>query len=262
MRAVLRIRREPYYRRAAFEQGLKRVGFVLDDKLTRPDGPESWLLLWNRQGENEAFADNWDRLGGTVVIAENGYLQKVDKTYYAIAVHGHNNSGWHPVGDEDRFSKLGFPLKPLRQDGSKILVCGQRGIGSRTMKSPPGWGEKMVKELQAITNWPVKLRPHPGNHAPKIPLLTDLKDVTCVAVWSSAAGVMALVEGIDVIYRAPHWICQEAASRTYRHAGEQALTSNREHELHRMSHAQWHHEEIAQGIPFARIIEHRKEAVW
>lgn len=259
MRAVLRIRREPYYRRAAFEQGLKRVGFVLDDKLTRPDGPESWLLLWNRQGENEAFADNWERQNGTVIVAENGFLQKVDKTYYAISVHGHNNSGWHPVGDEDRFSKLGFEIKPWQDNhGGHVLVCGQRGVGSRTMKSPPQWAERMAQRIGKTA----RIRPHPGNAAPRTPLTADLKGARACVVWSSAAGVQALVEGVPVLYAAPHWVCAIGARRIEEFPLTLQSNAARSTALARMSHAQWHHEEIAQGIPFARIIERRKEAVW
>jgi hypothetical protein len=249
MRAVLRIRKEPAYRRAAFEQGLKRVGFVLDDKLARPSGPEDWLVLWNRQNDGERDADLWEQHGGTVIVAENGYLQKVDKTYYAIAVHGHNGSGWHPVGDEDRFGLLGFELKPWRSDNHPgyELVIAQRGIGSHVMRSPPQWAEMKARKLRGHN---VIVRPHPGNFAPKVPLVDVLRGAAACHIWSSAAGVMALVEGVPVYHSAPHWI------------GDGAGPFTREIVLNRVAHAQWHHEEIAQGTPFARVIEHRKEAVW
>jgi len=250
MKATLRIRKEPYYRRAAFESGLKRVGFTLAES-GKPDGPDSWLCLWNRQGVNEVDADNWERLGGTVIVAENGYLQKVDKTHYAISVHGHNGSGWFPVGAEDRFTKLGFPIKPWHSDDHPgyELVCGQRGIGSRTMRSPPGWGEKLTKKLEAKGR-KVKFRPHPGNFAPKVPLINDLSGAAACHIWSSAAGVMAIVEGIPVYHSAPHWIGDGAGPMT------QYLV------LNRIAHGQWHHEEIATGEPFARVIEQRSKASW
>jgi hypothetical protein len=245
MRAVLRIRKEPYYRRAAFEDGLKKVGFKLVDKLV-PDGPESWLVIWNRQGVNEAEADDWEREGGTVIVCENGYLQQIDKTYYAISVHGHNGSGWFPENEgEDRFSKLGFELKPFHE-GSYRLVCGQRGIGSRLMRSPPMWGEKLAMKLESY-GLPVKFRPHPGNFKPKVPLVVDLKGASLCHIWSSASGVMALVEGKFVQHSAPHWICENP---------------DREKALNHMAHGQWHFTEIATGEPFARIIENRSKAKW
>ncbi|MEO6588953.1 MAG: hypothetical protein ABIP06_06465 [Pyrinomonadaceae bacterium] len=246
MRAVCLIRKEPYYRKQAFEQGLKRVGFDVVPSAAA-EGPEDWLVIWNRQGQNETIADNWERTGGTVIVAENGYLQKVDKTHYAISVHGHNGSGWFPVGDEDRFSALGFPLQPPKTNvDGHWLICGQRGVGSREMRSPPGWGEALASKFKRA-GLRYKLRQHPGQLPPRVPLLDDLKGALAVAIWSSAAGVRALVEGYEVRHHAPHWICEGP---------------EREAALHRMSHNQWHHDEIATGEPFARIIEHRKEAKW
>jgi len=261
MKAILRIRKEPYYRRSAFEQGLKRVGFTLAES-GKPDGPDSWLCLWNRQGAGEIEADAWEKAGGTVIVAENGYLQKVDKSMYAISVHGHNGSGWFPVGTEDRFKALGFPLKDRKPPLGPIIVMGQRGIGSRTMRSPGGWAEKMVKRVQGITKWPVHLRHHPGNFAPKVPLEHDLMRNTQCVVWSSAAGVRALVEGLAVFYDAPHWICEQGAHRFTGKPQEAVPLTECWAALQTMAHSQWRHEEIATGEPFARIVSERKVAVW
>lgn len=251
MRAVLRIRKEPYYRRNAFEQGLQRVGFQLVEGIRKPDGPEDWFITWNRQGGDEVTADQWEKDGGTVIVAENGYLQRIDKTYYAISVHGHNGSGWFPIGSEDRFKELRYPLKEWRVGrGGYRLVCGQRGIGSRTMRSPPRWAESIIAKYQKAGER-CRLRLHPGNFAPKVPLVDDLRDAKVCSIWSSAAGVMALVEGIEVEHHAPHWICEGGSSELGRLMA-----------LHKMSHGQWHFKEIETGEPFARIIANRSKAVW
>ncbi len=248
--AVLTIRKEPWYRRDAFERMLKRHGYVI----AGPEVPKVWghagrinaypksredmLVLWNlKRGSDENTAALWERRGGTVLIVENGYLQRVDKTYYAISVHGHNGSGWFPVVDEDRFSKLGFELKSWdTKPTGYALVCGQRSIGSVLMASPPAWAERHIRTLTG----PTKLRLHPGNHAPKVPLEHDLAGASECHIWSSSAGVRALVEGIPVKHYAPHWICEDP---------------DRTRALHRMSHGQWHFSEIATGEPLARILE-------
>lgn len=262
MRALCLIRKEPYYRRQSFEDGLRRVGFKLVDKLV-PAGPEDWLVIWNRKaGRDEAQADDWERRGGTVIVAENGYLQKVDKTTYAISVHGHNGSGWFPIGDEDRFSKLGFALKPWRAGGTEIVIRGQRGIGSALMASPPLWAEKAAAKVKRLTSSPVRIIPHPGNHAPKAPPKQDLRHASAMVIWCSSMGVLALVEGIPVFYAAPRWVCSESGSPLSKFPESNRNDSCRKAALHRMSHGQWHFNEIATGEPFARIIAHRKEAVW
>lgn len=246
--AVIKVRKEPHYRRAAIESGLKRLGYAIADESARrlPGGPDDLLCLWNRKaGAEEQAAEAWERAGGVVLVFENGYLQKTDKTTYAISTHGHNGSGWFPVGDEDRFSKLGFEIKPWRTRNGYTLVCAQRGIGSRLMASPPQWAEKFARKLQQAGRQ-VKIRSHPGNFAPKVLLLDDLAGAAVAAVWSSGAGVRALVEGVPVLHYAPHWIC------------ENWKLLDREPALNRMAWGQWHHEEIATGEPFARM----RDAGW
>ena len=262
--AHIKVRKEPFYRREAIEKGLEKLGYTIWPAL-HPDSREDLLVLWNKKhGADEEHANRWEAAGGTVLVLENGYLQKVDKTMYAISVHGHNGSGWFPVGDEDRFSRLGFEVKPWRPTmGGHWLVCGQRGIGSSLMASPPQWAEKTCKLLTPAR---ARLRLHPGNHAPKVPLVDDLKGAQACVVWSSGSGVRALVEGIPVIYDAPHWICSGAAERLAdilryqerRHATDDARVAA----LHRMSHGQWSVDEIASGEPFARILNQLEHAKW
>lgn len=253
--AVIKVRKEPHYRREAIEKGLKRLGYTIGTAY-RPAGERDLLVLWNRKvGAEDNTATLWEQQGGTVIVMENGYLQKVDKTMYAISVHGHNGSGWFPVGTEDRFSKLGFEVKPWQNNlNGHWLVCGQRGIGSPTMASPPQWAEKTAAKLKKM-GLPVRLRQHPGNFAPKVPLLDDLKGARTCVIWSSGSGVRAIVEGIPVQYSAPHWICAGAGEYG-------APEEHRQQALHRMAHGQWSVDEIASGEPFARILDQLEHAKW
>jgi len=244
--AVLCIRPEPFYRRSAFTDGLKRLGYTIihrqnPDPRDRPKSRDDLIVIWNKKrGHDEMMAHQWEKLGGTVIIAENGYLQQTDKTYYALATHGHNGSGWSPVGTDDRFAKLGFAIKPPRDGGEYILVRDQRGIGSALMASPPGWGQKMVEVLKRHAPFPVRLMAHPGDKGKLEKDLAAMAGARSVVIWSSAIGVRALVEGVPVQHFAPHWICETWAK-------------DREAALQRMAHAQWHFDEIASGEPFARM---------
>jgi hypothetical protein len=240
--AIIQLRKEPAYRREAFEKGLKRLGYIVDSEMRnrRPSSRDDLLVMWNKKaGQSEEQADDWERRGGTVIVTENAYLQRIDKSMYAISTHGHNGSGWFPVGDEDRFSRLGFEIKPRQSNAEgHILVCGQRMVGSKLMASPPQWGEKTVAKLKARGEKNVRFRPHPGNFVPKVPLFRDLKGCKECVIWSSAAGVQALVEGVPVRHAAPYWVCSD---------------SSRELALHRMSHGQWKVAEVENGEPFARM---------
>lgn len=249
MIAVCLIRDQPHYRREAFVQGLAKAGkkVVVSG---RPQSHDDWLVIWNRYGHWEAQADQWERDGGTVVVCENGYVGADDqqRQLYAIALHGHNGSGRWLVGGEDRFGKLGIEPKPWRMNGKHILICGQRGIGSRTMASPVNWEEKAVPRLKYLEH-ELRVRKHPGRHAPSTPLADDLKEAWACAVWSSSSGVKALIEGIPVLFDAPHWIAENCAVRF----GSTVLIMDddaRWEALQRMSWAQWTVDEIASGKPF------------
>lgn len=241
-RAYLKLRAEPFYRRDAFEQGLKRHGYTFERDIFAPESRDDLLVLWNlKAGEEEVFARAFERKGGTVIITENAYLQRVDKTHYAISTHGHCGSGWFPVDQrEDRFSRLGFPIQD-RPQGHGIIVCGQRGIGSSLMRSPPGWGERTARSCNA------RLRVHPGVMRPKVKLEDDLRGMHMCMVWSSACGVLALTMGLVVTYSAPRWICEAGAGL--------ATPDEVRRALNHMAHGQWAVSEIASGEPFARMKE-------
>lgn len=241
-RALLKIRPEPFYRRDAFEQGLKRHSYTFERNPFEPSSRDDLMVLWNlKAGEEESLAQTFERRGGTVLVVENGYLQRVDKTHYAISTHGHNGSGWFPWDPrEDRFSRLGFQIHPHGHFGGReLLVIGQRGIGSSLMRSPPGWGERAARSCNG------RLRVHPGTMKPKVPIDDDLKLAHTCMIWSSACGVRALTLGVTVTYSAPRWICEGGAGLV---SGEERRIA-----LHRMAHAQWAVSEIANGEPFARM---------
>lgn len=252
MIAVNTLRAEPHYRRASFDAGLKKVGYTLASG-GKPKSRKDLFICWNLHGHNERLRDEWEADGGTVLVCENGYLSKIHKGTYAISTHAHNGAGWFPIGAEDRFTPLGFELKPMRDGGDEILVRAQRGIGSRLMASPPQWAERAVQTLRKTQPLPVRLVPHPGNHLPVVPIDQDVKRAAMLVTWATAMGVRALVEGIHVQYHAPHWICGMAGQRGY--YGNQRLTDQeRTTVLHKMSHGQWAPDEIATGEPFARIL--------
>lgn len=266
--AILTLRSEPFYRREAFADGLKRLGYTVelsDERITtrdatlpHPESRDDLLVLWNlKAGPQETKAREWERRGGTVLIAENSYLARVDKSAYAISVGGHCGSGWFPYDPtEDRFTPLGFPLEPHGAFNGHILVCGQRGVGSAEMASPVNWGGKMAIQLKTrYPNLEVRLRPHPGVTKPRVSLEDDLDGASLCVIWSSACGVRALTMGIAVVYQAPHWICADAARDKI---GLWLPPLDPVPALNRMAHAQWSVPEISSGEPFARM----KAANW
>lgn len=262
MIAICTIRNEPHYRKNAFLTGLKRAGYSIVER-GKPSSRADLLCMWNRQGGAEATANTWEHHGGTVLVCENGYAGRDEqgRQFYAISAHGHNGSGWFPVGEEDRLEALNLPLAPWRTEGYD-LVCGQRGIGSVTMASPGGWDAKTVARLTAMRRR-VKLRKHPGKVPQKTTVEQELAGAATCVIWSSSSGVKALLNGVPVIYTAPHWICAEAAVRGL--AGVEAPLRDDAARIRALKFMAWGQRsvvEIESGEPFVRMRERIGEATW
>lgn len=254
MKAVCLIREQPHYRRDAFVDGLTKAGYKVDGPGGRPHTANDLLVIWNRYGHFDHQATTWEQQGGTVLVCENGYAGRDDKgrQYYAIAKHGHNGSGVWPTDDGSRFAALGIDPAPWRDWGDHIVVRGQRGIGTHQMASPPDWHGQTARQLRSITQRDIRVVQHPGNVSPK-PTDSLYSAWACV-IWASSLGVQALLQGVPVIYKAPHWICSGAASNDLATVDRPLYDdASRLAALERMAWAQWSVAEIASGEPFMRL---------
>jgi hypothetical protein len=251
------IRRQPHYRHEAFLSGLAAAGYeVRPGAPWWPAGPGHVLVIWNRYGDVERIADRFEKEGGTVLVAENGYLGKsgisprdqahagvTGDTYYALSRHAHNGRGQWPEGGPGRWDALGITLQPVRSDGDYVLICPNRSFGMAGGIMPEQWADRIAAELK---NERVRIRHHPGNHRSPVPLEHDLAGAKRVVIWSSSVGIQALLLGVEVDCRAPWWICKAAAN---------SVEDARLPALQRMAWAQWTVDEIASGEPFRRLLE-------
>lgn len=266
MIAVCLIRRDPHYRRHAFETGLARAGYTLRDQ-ARPTSRDDLLIIWNRYGAFEVQANEWERRGGTVLVCENGYAgaDKEGRQFYAMSVHAHNGAGWYPEGDGARFDALGLTVHPWREGGRAVVVRGQRGIGTAQMASPVRWHTNTAAALSKRQPYPVRCIEHPGRHAPNPTPDQYLSDAAACVIWASSVGVRALLLGIPVFYDAPYWICQMGARRLRESPDLTDPMRNDESRLYalrRMAWAQWSVAEIESGEPFKRLAEYPAFVQW
>lgn len=256
-RAFCDIREKPEYRADAFEGGLKACGFHVLMRQLPADAPRPGevLVIWNRYGPAELTADKWEKQGGTVLVAENGYCGRDVNgiQLYALSVHGHNGSGTWPKGGGERWAALGLEIKPWRAQGQHILVCPNRHFGMKGLAMPVGWEQDVVKRLRQATKRPVRVRPHPQNSAPKVPLAADLEGCHAVVIWASSAGVHALLAGVPVICTSPWWIAKGAASADVATIEAPAMPE-RLPVFQKLAWAQWTVAELATGEPFRRLL--------
>lgn len=258
--AYLRIEKGPEYRFNAFYEGLIAAGYTTTPREPRSINPGDVLVMWNRGGTNETFGSIFEKAGGTVLVAENGYIGADENGHqlYAIAKGGHNGSGTWYQGGSERWKELNIELQPYRKDGSHVLLCPNRFIGSKVMRMPLGYAEFMTTRLNDLTKRPIHIRPHPGNwqvNPPKTPLEDDLRNAWAVGIWSSSSGVRALVSGIPVFYFAPYWIASDAADNDITHI-ENPVLKDRLPAFEKLAWAQWTLNEIRKGLPFYYLLQH------
>ncbi len=264
MRAYCLIRREPHYRREAFELGLKAAGYQVTDQPPQRGQAGDVLVIWNRYAHWEQMADRFEREGGTVIVAENGYIdpgRHTDRRWYALAVGGHNGQGkWPDLGPERWKAiapRLGVTLAPWREHGEHVLVCPNRDFGRAGHIMPANWAQRTVDELRKYTKRPIRVRAHPGNNKPERELAEDLRDCWAMVIWYTSAGVQALLSGIPVICTAPAWICKQAAASRLdgvEQLGRFTFPDSRFTAFRRLASAQWHVDEIQTGEPFRHLL--------
>jgi hypothetical protein len=260
--AIVLIRHLPEFRINAFTSGLKRLGYDIKNAgayhsdLHHKPKPGDVLLTWNRHGNHSNIAHRWALEGGTVLVAENGWIGK-DKEgtqYYALCRDHHNGAGtWH-VGEEDRWAKLGIPLQPWRKTGSNLLLLPQRGIGEPGVAMPMHWPDHTQAALRKNPR-KVVLRKHPGNHAmqAKHPVEEGLDDVWAAITWASGSAIKAIVAGVPVFYCFKKWIGASAAKYGLEDL-ENPFLGDRLPMLKRLAWAQWSLEELASGEPFRYLL--------
>lgn len=262
-RAYVLVKRHVEARFEAFCEGFKAAGYqiVMHEPRLNDFKPGDVMATWNRKPPQERIADRFEALGGTVLVAENGYLGRDEHggQYYALARHAHNGRGEWPVGGPERWVNLGIELKPWRADGEHILICPNRHIGMRGSVMPQGWAETVAGSLKRYTRRPIRIRPHPGHWKrlpvhPDVTLANDLRNAWAVVVWSSSAGVKALAAGIPVIQCCPWWIASGAAGNDFADI-EDPAKPDRWPVFCRLAWAQWSAAEIVSGAAFRALLQ-------
>lgn len=248
LRACVLLRRSGDYRRREFEAGLRRCGFEVSDRAAPDVG--NVLLIWNRTLRHESLARQYEARGGLVLVAENGWIgtDRFGEKLFALCRSHHNGAGYWPVGNEDRWSRLGVDVRPWRCSGSHILVLPQRGIGEPGIAMPAGWAADVVRRIK--TSRAVRISRHPAIE--RNPPQPDLSDCWAVVTWASGAAIKAIVLGIPAFHEFKQWIGAGAAR--FGLDIENPFLGDRLPMLHRLSHGQWSAAEITGGEPFARFM--------
>lgn len=253
----------------ALEKGLTSLGHEIVDR--DEEVSVIWSVLWNgRMSSNRQIYHDCKKNGRSVLIIEVGNLIR-NKTWRISLDHinSYGNFGNLTNLDPKRPKKLGIGLLPKKSNRKKeILIATQHQKSLQWEGMPPMhiWVESMINQIRHYTDRKILVRPHPRS-----PLISNIKgailetpkklvntyddfdidyDYHCVINFNSGPAVQAAIQGTPVI-------CDSSSLAGILSDKIENIESinlpDREEWFLKLCHTEWTVEEIAQGVPLARI---------
>lgn len=213
---------------------------------------------------------NMKKRGVIPIIFDKGYSRhKRDGwcEYWRASVGAHNPTLTTLTKFEypsDRFEAMGLEVKPWRDTGNHILICGssEKYHSFYGTHHPTTYAKKLVARIKEYSNRPIIYRPKPSwkGATPlagtiysdsKQPLAEVLRDCHCVVTHGSNASFEAALLGI------PSVIVGEAVMRPCSsislHDIEHPYLGDRDPVFNALGYHQWTNEELASGEAFETI---------
>lgn len=261
MRATVLLRAGRHYRAGEFARGLARHGYAIEQRHLRVPTERDLLLIWNRTHAVERAAQTYERAGARVVVAENGYLDRLGgQKFYALALGHHNGAGRWFVGNQPRFPIEDEPQRELGP-GALLVLC-QRGIGAKGVAMPGQWPRQIGERLRRISPRPIMLRRHPGAALRKAdPIEVALGQAAAVVTWGSGAALKAIRAGLPCFHDLDSWI-GNCASTPLADSLDRCNTPDRGELWRRVSWGQWTMAEVESGEAFDRLLHEKRDRLF
>jgi len=256
---------------AAIKEGLERIGIQTSHHNMDADVAVIWSFLWaGRMLPNKQVYEHYRNTGRQVLIAEVGMLKR--GITWKLCLNSTLSGGTYGQGiDTDRVAKLGLKLKPWTHSGTNILIALQRSDSGQWSHEPKmeTWLQDTVDHLRNFTNRPIVVRPHPRQSVvmpagvtvqQPCKLATDrfdfdsaLADTWAVVNHSSGPGSQAIIAGVPAFVG----LSSLAASVGNLTMGriEKPDRPDRKEWLNQIAHTEWTVDEIATGLPLARLLQ-------
>ena len=205
------------------------------------------------------------RLGLDTVLLETGYLNRGagPQHHYAVGLNGLNGRADFNNKNcpDNRAQPFMHMLKPWRQDGEHILLCGQVPWDASVdhidfLK----WVESTTRTIMRQSKRPIIYRPHPLAKTPPpwgVKLSTnywlqdDLKDCWCVVTFNSNSGVEAIVGGVPAVAMDEGSMIMGVETNIGQI--ESPRMPDRQQWLNNLCYAQWTPEEMKEGMAWDHL---------
>ena len=235
-----------------------------------------WSVLW--QGRMAKYRNIWQTYrdkNKPVVVLEVGGIKR--NTTWKIGINGINREAdfANQNVDGERWKKFNIKLEPWKQTGDKIVICGQHSNSHQWRNNPPmsTWFDQQITQIRKHTDKPIVIRPHPRNGVSLktskyknvkvvIPqrdartyddtdLAERLKSAWAVVSHSSNPAMTAVFSGIPV-YVSEASLSYDVGNPSYENINNPNMP-DRQQWANKLAYTEWWIDEIAQGLPWARI---------
>jgi len=259
----------------AFRAGANALGYTcVDNGTTGID--VIWSVLWNgRMAGNRAIWERNISQSKPTIVLEVGGISR--GSTWKVGLNGINRDAFFgDAGNDSRRSDLlNLRLKPWRNDGEHILICGQhdKSLQWHNMPRMSQWVMDTIEEIQKHTDRTIIFRPHPRCPLPHIekeyrnvirqdPRYVNgtyddfdmgFDNVWATVSYSSNPGIHSVLEGVPA-FVGPASLAYDAANDIdFMHDIENPLRPDRQQWLNDYAWTEFTVEEIASGMPLKRL---------
>ena len=261
----------------AFINSLEATGDkVLINSNEKCDVAVIWSVLWlGRMSKYKSIWDEYQRQGKPVIVLEVGGILRNET--WKIGINGVNREADFANDNvtDNRWPKFKIKMKPWKQTGDKIIICGQHGSSHQWRNNPPmiQWLEQQITGVRQYTDKPIVIRPHPRNHVQinvgkfnNVKIIgpkkdnntyddTNLKDIFgdawALINYSSNPAMQAIFNGIPV-FTSPASLSFDVSNNNIKNIDSPEMP-DRKKWANKLSHTEWWIDEIKNGLPWRRI---------
>tara|TARA_B100000287_G_scaffold435049_1_gene501590 strand:- start:1235 stop:2104 length:870 start_codon:yes stop_codon:yes gene_type:complete len=267
----------------AFIKSLQNSGEEVHvNKNTNSDVAVIWSVLWQgRMSQYRSIYEKYKAQNKPVIVIEVGGIKRNET--WKIGINGINREAdfANQNFDNDRWRKFNIELKPWRQNGNEIIICGQHHNSHQWRNNPPmqKWIEQQIIQIRKYTNRPIIVRPHPRNRIAintnnfeNVKIIYPIRDnktyddtdfsqrlnsAWAVVNYSSNPAMQSVFNGVPVFV--------SEASLSY-DVGNKDLAKINNPEMpdrqtwaNQLAYTEWWTNEIEKGLPWERIKNRLKE---
>lgn len=265
--------KEPY---EAFISSLETNGFKVEKENMNSDAAVIWSVLWNgRMLPNKQIWEHYRQQGKPVIVLEVGGIQR--GTTWKVGLNGINRDAYFGPSNNnsDRHRLLSLSLKPWRQQGDNILLCGQhdKSLQWQNMPRMSNWFLNTYDKIRKHTDRPIVFRPHPRcrlehierglrhvyrQEPRKISGSYDDFDMGFDNVWatvsySSNPGPHSCINGVPAFVSTHSLAYSVGNDIDFLHDIENPVMPDRTQWLNDYAWTEFTVEEIAAGLPMQRL---------